>query len=137
MAIMPTLQGGLVISDELNHTSLVLGARLTGAKIKVFRHNDMQHLEKILREAVVKGDPRTHRPYKKILILVEGVYSMEGSVVNLPGVIALKKKYKAYLYLDEAHSIGALGSTGHGVVQAGRSSVCRAMIFVNQNKSYF
>eukprot|EP00730_Choanoeca_flexa_P007293 TRINITY_DN12308_c2_g5_i12.p2 TRINITY_DN12308_c2_g5~~TRINITY_DN12308_c2_g5_i12.p2 ORF type:complete len:502 (+),score=122.79 TRINITY_DN12308_c2_g5_i12:2646-4151(+) len=110
-------KGGLVISDELNHTSLVLGARLTGAKIKVFRHNDMQHLEKILREAVVKGDPRTHRPYKKILILVEGVYSMEGSVVNLPGVIALKKKYKAYLYLDEAHSIGALGSTGHGVVQ--------------------
>eukprot|EP00730_Choanoeca_flexa_P007285 TRINITY_DN12308_c2_g12_i2.p1 TRINITY_DN12308_c2_g12~~TRINITY_DN12308_c2_g12_i2.p1 ORF type:complete len:532 (+),score=132.61 TRINITY_DN12308_c2_g12_i2:82-1596(+) len=116
---MPILvgKGGLIISDELNHSSLVLGARLSGAKIKVFRHNDMDHLEKILRESIVQGQPRTHRPWRKILIVVEGVYSMEGSVVNLPGVIALKKKYKAYLYLDEAHSIGALGSTGRGVIQ--------------------
>eukprot|EP00045_Choanoeca_perplexa_P010864 m.112831 g.112831 ORF g.112831 m.112831 type:complete len:501 (+) comp15421_c0_seq15:179-1681(+) len=116
---MPILvgKGGLIISDELNHTSLVLGARLSGAKIKVFRHNDMENLESILRKAIVEGQPRTHRPWTKILIVVEGVYSMEGSVVNLPGVIALKKKYKAYLYLDEAHSIGALGSSGRGVCQ--------------------
>lgn len=59
---------------------------------------------------------RTRRPWKKILILVEGIYSMEGSIVRLPEVIALKKKYKAYLYLDEAHSIGALGPSGRGVV---------------------
>ena len=77
----------------------------------------MAHLEEVLRDSIIEGQPRTHRPWKKILIVVEGVYSMEGSVVNLPEVIALKKKYKAYLYLDEAHSIGALGKTGRGVVE--------------------
>lgn len=76
----------------------------------------MQSLEKLLRDAIVQGQPRTHRPWRKILILVEGIYSMEGSIVRLPEVIALKKKYKAYLYLDEAHSIGALGPSGRGVV---------------------
>lgn len=75
----------------------------------------MRDLEKCLREAVVNGRPRTHRPWKKILVVVEGVYSMEGTIVNLPEVIRLKKKYKAYLYLDEAHSIGALGQRGRGV----------------------
>lgn len=75
----------------------------------------MVQLEKVLREAVIQGQPRTHRPWRKILIIVEGVYSMEGSIVNLPEVVALKKKYKAYLYLDEAHSIGAMGPNGRGV----------------------
>jgi len=110
-------KGCLLISDELNHASLVLGSRLTGAKIKPFRHNDMEHLESVLRQSIVTGQDRTHRPWKKILICVEGVYSMEGSVVNLPEVIRLRKKYKAYLYLDEAHSIGALGATGRGVIE--------------------
>ncbi|XP_072535764.1 serine palmitoyltransferase 2b [Salminus brasiliensis] len=111
-----TGKGCLILSDELNHASLVLGARLSGSTIRVFKHNNMQSLEKLLRDAIVHGQPRTHRPWKKILILVEGIYSMEGSVVRLPEVIALKKKYKAYLYLDEAHSIGALGPGGRGVV---------------------
>ncbi|KAM4723925.1 serine palmitoyltransferase 2-like [Anableps anableps] len=111
-----TGKGCLILSDELNHASLVLGARLSGATIRVFKHNNMQSLEKLLREAIVHGQPRTHRPWKKILILVEGIYSMEGSIVRLPEVIALKKRYRAYLYLDEAHSIGALGPRGRGVV---------------------
>uniref|UniRef100_A0A8C4TJV3 serine C-palmitoyltransferase n=1 Tax=Erpetoichthys calabaricus TaxID=27687 RepID=A0A8C4TJV3_ERPCA len=110
-------KGCLILSDELNHASLVLGARLSGATIRVFKHNNMQSLEKLLKDAIVHGQPRTHRPWKKILILVEGIYSMEGSIVHLPDIIALKKKYKAYLYLDEAHSIGALGPTGRGVVE--------------------
>ncbi|XP_044145069.1 serine palmitoyltransferase 3-like [Bufo gargarizans] len=110
-------KGCLILSDELNHTSLILGARLSGATIRVFQHNNMQNLEKLLRDAVVRGQPRTHRAWKKILIIVEGVYSMEGSIVRLEEVIALKKKYKAYLYLDEAHSIGAVGPTGRGVVE--------------------
>lgn len=114
---IPTLvgKGDLIVSDELNHSSLVLGARLSGAKIKVFKHNDMKSLENILRESVVQGQPRTHRPWGKILIIVEGIYSMEGSIVRLPEVVALKKKYKAYLFLDEAHSIGAMGPNGRGV----------------------
>uniref|UniRef100_A0A8C2CUA2 serine C-palmitoyltransferase n=1 Tax=Cyprinus carpio TaxID=7962 RepID=A0A8C2CUA2_CYPCA len=110
-------KGCLILSDELNHASLVLGARLSGSTIRVFKHNNMQSLEKLLRDAIVHGQPRTHQPWKKILILVEGIYSMEGSIIRLPEVIALKKKYKAYLYLDEAHSIGALGPNGRGVVE--------------------
>uniref|UniRef100_A0A8C9W5J5 serine C-palmitoyltransferase n=1 Tax=Scleropages formosus TaxID=113540 RepID=A0A8C9W5J5_SCLFO len=109
-------KGCLILSDELNHASLVLGARLSGSTIRVFKHNNMQSLEKLLKEAIAHGQPRSRRPWKKILILVEGIYSMEGSIVRLPEVIALKKKYKAYLYLDEAHSIGALGPRGRGVV---------------------
>ncbi|XP_053701950.1 serine palmitoyltransferase 2-like [Synchiropus splendidus] len=109
-------KGCLILSDELNHASLVLGARLSGATIRVFKHNNMQSLEKLLKESIVQGQPRTHRPWKKILILVEGIYSMEGSIVRLPEIIALKKRYRAYLYLDEAHSIGALGPRGRGVV---------------------
>ncbi|XP_046877129.1 serine palmitoyltransferase 2b [Hypomesus transpacificus] len=112
-----TGKGCLILSDELNHASLVLGARLSGSTIRVFKHNNMQSLEKMLRDAIVHGQPRTHRPWKKILILVEGIYSMEGSIVRLPEVIALKKRYKAYLYLDEAHSVGALGPRGGGVVE--------------------
>uniref|UniRef100_A0A1A8FKA8 serine C-palmitoyltransferase n=1 Tax=Nothobranchius korthausae TaxID=1143690 RepID=A0A1A8FKA8_9TELE len=109
-------KGCLILSDELNHASLVLGARLSCSTIRVFKHNNMQSLEKLLREAIVHGQPRTHRPWKKILIVVEGIYSMEGSIVRLPEVVALKKRYRAYLYLDEAHSIGALGRRGRGVV---------------------
>ncbi|XP_017724754.1 PREDICTED: serine palmitoyltransferase 3 isoform X2 [Rhinopithecus bieti] len=110
-------KGCLILSDELNHTSLVLGARLSGATIRIFKHNNTQSLEKLLRDAVIYGQPRTRRAWKKILILVEGVYSMEGSIVHLPQIIALKKKYKAYLYMDEAHSIGAVGPTGRGVTE--------------------
>uniref|UniRef100_A0A8C6PYW7 Serine palmitoyltransferase long chain base subunit 2 n=1 Tax=Nothobranchius furzeri TaxID=105023 RepID=A0A8C6PYW7_NOTFU len=109
-------KGCLILSDELNHASLVLGARLSCSTVRVFKHNNMQSLEKLLREAIVHGQPRTHRPWKKILIVVEGIYSMEGSIVRLPEIVALKKRYRAYLYLDEAHSIGALGRRGRGVV---------------------
>ncbi len=107
----------LILSDELNHASLVLGIRLSGAKTIVYKHNDMEDLENKIRNAIINGQDRTFRPYKKIIIVVEGIYSMEGSVVNLPKVIELKKKYNTYLYLDEAHSIGALGSCGRGVVE--------------------
>lgn len=109
-------KGCLVLSDEKNHASLILGLRLSGAVTRVFKHNNMKHLEKMLREAIIIGQPKTGKPWDKILIVVEGVYSMEGSIVHLPEIIALKKKYKAYLYLDEAHSIGAIGPNGRGVV---------------------
>lgn len=76
----------------------------------------MVDLERVLKNAIVQGQPKTGEPWRKILIVVEGVFSMEGSVVKLPEVIALKKKYKAYIYLDEAHSVGAMGPNGRGVV---------------------
>lgn len=108
-------KGCLLLSDELNHASIRIGARLSGAVIRSFKHNNMEDLEKKLREAIAQGQPRTHRPWKKILVAVEGLYSMEGTMVDLPGVLALKKKYKFFLYVDEAHSIGALGPRGRGV----------------------
>jgi len=83
----------------------------------VFKHNDLDSLENVLRNAIADGQPRTHRPWKKIIVLVEGIYSMEGDIVNLPGVVQVAKKYKAYIYLDEAHSIGCLGKTGRGVCE--------------------
>lgn len=110
-------KGSLIISDSLNHTSIVTGARASGAKVKVFRHNDIGHLDKILRDSVVQGQPRTHRPWTKILVMVEGIYSMEGEICNLRGVVDVAKKYKAYTYVDEAHSIGALGKTGRGICE--------------------
>ncbi|PGH17616.1 hypothetical protein AJ79_00977 [Helicocarpus griseus UAMH5409] len=108
-------KGCLIISDELNHASIRFGARLSGASIEMFKHNDVKALEKKLREVISQGQPRTHRPWKKILVVVEGLYSMEGSMCNLPGILALKKKYKFNLYIDEAHSIGAIGPRGRGV----------------------
>ncbi|KAH0558781.1 serine palmitoyltransferase component [Trichoglossum hirsutum] len=108
-------KGCLIISDELNHASIRFGARLSGAMIEMFKHNDMNDLERLLREVISQGQPRTHRPWRKILVVVEGLYSMEGTMCNLPGILALKKKYKFSLFVDEAHSIGALGPNGRGV----------------------
>jgi len=108
-------KGCLIISDELNHSSIRFGARLSGAVIDMFKHNNMEDLERVLRERISQGQPRTHRPWKKILVAVEGLYSMEGTMVNLPAVVELRERYKFYLYVDEAHSIGALGPNGKGV----------------------
>ena len=115
--VFPALvgKGCLMISDQLNHSSIRFGARVSGAVIDMFKHNDMTDLERLLRERISQGQPRTHRPWRKILVAVEGLYSMEGTLCNLPGLIALKKKYKFNLYVDEAHSIGALGPKGRGV----------------------
>merc|ERR1711991_1022366 len=105
----------LVVSDSLNHASLVLGLRKSVGKVRVFQHNDMDSLERVVRTAVVEGQPRTHKRWKRIVIVVEGIYSMEGEILDLPRVVAIKKKYKCLLYVDEAHSIGALGRSGRGV----------------------
>lgn len=116
---LPALMGPgcLVLSDALNHTSIVNGARASGATIRVFKHSNPAHLEDLLRTAVVEGQPRTHTPWRKIVVIVEGVYSMEGEIACLRDMLAITKKYKAYMYLDEAHSIGAMGKTGRGVCE--------------------
>ena len=94
--IIPALasKGTLLISDEYNHASIRFGARLSGANVRTFKHNSMESLESLLREVISQGQPKTHRPWKNILLIVEGLYSMEGTLVNLPGVLELKKKYK-------------------------------------------
>ncbi|EIW74517.1 serine palmitoyltransferase 2 [Coniophora puteana RWD-64-598 SS2] len=108
-------KGCLVISDELNHASIRTGVRQSGAQVRMFKHNDVENLDSLLRDVISQGQPRTHRPWRKILVIAEGLYSMEGTLVNLPAIIELKKRYKFYLFVDEAHSIGALGPHGRGV----------------------
>jgi serine palmitoyltransferase len=110
-------KGTLLISDSLNHSSIVTGARASGAVIRVYKHTDYRGLESLLRTSIVEGQDRTHRPWRKIVVMVEGIYSMEGEMVDLSAVVALAKRYKAYVYLDEAHSIGALGKSGRGLCE--------------------
>ncbi|MFE3289376.1 type I polyketide synthase [Rhodococcus sp. NPDC059234] len=97
----------LVIHDSLAHDSILQGCTLSGATRRSFPHNDHGALDAILTEI----RPR----YRRVLVLVEGVYSQDGDIPDLPAVIAVKKKHKAMLMIDEAHSIGVLGATGGGI----------------------
>lgn len=98
----------LVIHDEYSHNSLIMGCALSGAHRLSFPHNDMAALEKLLA---------THRlKYKRTLIITEGVFSMDGDIADIPSLIKLKEKYKSLLMVDEAHSIGTIGSRGLGVI---------------------
>lgn len=119
--LIPSLCGKetLIISDSENHASIAVGARSSGSKVLVFPHNDTVALERIIRDAIVQGQPSKWKakPWKKIVIIVEGIYSMEGELCNLKEIVRIKNKYKCYLYVDEAHSIGALGEHGRGICE--------------------
>jgi len=99
--------GDLVLMDKLDHASIVDGALLSGAKWRTYRHNDMDHLEKLLAKA--QGEHGT------ILVVADSVFSMDGDIMDLPTTKALCERYGARLMVDEAHSIGSLGATGHGI----------------------
>lgn len=99
--------GDLVLMDKLDHASIVDGCLLSGAKWKTYRHNDMAHLEKLLASAA--GE------YATVLVVADSVFSMDGDVMDLPKTRELCDRYGARLMVDEAHSIGALGATGHGI----------------------
>ncbi|HKK83230.1 MAG TPA: aminotransferase class I/II-fold pyridoxal phosphate-dependent enzyme [Atribacterota bacterium] len=96
----------ILIIDKIDHASIIDGCMLSGARYKTFLHNDMERLEAILKDS-------DH--YANKIIIVDGVYSMDGDVANLPEISRLAKKYKAKVMVDEAHSIGVLGKTGHGI----------------------
>lgn len=99
--------GDLVLHDALAHDSILQGCALSGAARRPFAHNDMEQLEHLLR--------LNRSRFRRVLIAVEGAYSMDGDLVDLPAVIALKKQYGALLMVDEAHSIGTVGRLGRGV----------------------
>ena len=99
-------KGDTVICDKLNHASIVDGCMLSMAKFVRFRHNDMDHLERRLQEAGTDG---------RVLVIADAVFSMDGDIIDLPAVSKLCKKYGAYLMIDEAHSVGVIGRTGHGI----------------------
>jgi 8-amino-7-oxononanoate synthase len=99
--------GDLVIHDALAHNSILGGCKLSGATRRPFPHNDHAGLDALL-------DKIRHQ-YRRVLILIEGVYSMDGDIPDLPAFIAVKKKHHALLMIDEAHSIGVLGRHGGGI----------------------
>ena len=106
----------LILSDALNHSSLIIGMKSSKAEIRVFKHNDILDLKSILEDVKKNGLKNGKQP-SKVLVIIEGLYSMEGEYCKLKEIIALKKAYGFYLYVDEAHSIGGLGKTGRGIVE--------------------
>lgn len=98
----------VILTDQLNHMSIVEGIRLSGAEVRIFTHNNMEKLEYILQ--------RSGR-FKRKLIVVDGVYSMDGDIAPLDAITSLAKQYDAMVMVDEAHSLGFFGPTGQGVVE--------------------
>jgi len=96
----------LIYSDELNHASIIDGCRLSRARIQIFGHKDLDHLESLLKCPVARG---------KKLIISDAVFSMDGDLAELPDLINLADKYQALLVLDEAHATGVLGRRGRGI----------------------
>jgi acyl carrier protein len=101
--------GDLILHDALAHNSIQQGAILSGARRRAFPHNDWQACEKLLAEL---------RPaYRRVLIAIEGVYSMDGDFPDLPRFIEIKKRHKALLYIDIAHCLGVMGKRGRGIIE--------------------
>jgi len=103
-----TDDGDLIISDELNHASIIDGVRLSKAARAVYKHNDMADLERVLKEK--------RSQFNEVLIITDGVFSMDGDIANLPEIVRLAKKYNAQTYVDDAHGSGVLGERGRGTV---------------------
>ncbi|EMB41768.1 glycine C-acetyltransferase [Treponema denticola] len=103
-----TDKGDLIISDQLNHASIIDGTRLSKADKAVFQHSDMADLERVLKEK--------RNNYNNVLIITDGVFSMDGDIAKLPEIVALAEKYNCLTYVDDAHSSGVLGESGRGTV---------------------
>ncbi|NCC55386.1 MAG: glycine C-acetyltransferase [Erysipelotrichia bacterium] len=103
-----TNEHDLIISDELNHASIIDGSRLSKATRTVFKHSDMADLERILKER--------RDQFVNVLIITDGVFSMDGDLAKLPEIVKLAKKYNALTYVDDAHGSGVLGTSGRGTV---------------------
>jgi glycine C-acetyltransferase len=108
LTVVSTLmgRGDYVLSDKLNHASIVDGCLMSGAEFRRFKHNDMQDLEHRLGQ-VPEGAAK--------LVVADAVFSMDGDVIDLPRMVEICRKYGAYLMMDEAHSLGVLGKTGRGI----------------------
>ncbi len=103
-----TEKGDIIISDELNHASIIDGSRLSRADKAIYKHADMDSLEQVLKESRDK--------YRNILIITDGVFSMDGDIAKLPEIVELAEKYEAMTYVDDAHGSGVLGESGRGTV---------------------
>ena len=99
--------GDLVLHDALAHNSIIQGAILSGARRRPFAHNDPQAADRLLEQF--------RHEYRRVLMVIEGVYSMDGDIPDLPRFIEVKQRHKALLMIDEAHSLGVLGAGGRGI----------------------
>ena len=114
--VIPTIttENDLIVSDELNHASIIDGVRLSKASRAVFPHRDVDGLEKVLSDARAKGG--TNGPYRTILVITDGVFSMDGDIAPLPGICEVAERYEAAVMVDDAHASGVLGRNGRGTV---------------------
>lgn len=100
--------GDLILSDELNHASIIDGSRLSKADRAVYKHSDMADLERVLTEKRAN--------YKNVLIITDGVFSMDGDIAKLPEIVELAERFECMTYVDDAHGSGVLGESGRGTV---------------------
>jgi glycine C-acetyltransferase len=116
--VIPTITGetDLIVSDELNHASIIDGMRLSKAPRKIFRHADVASLREVLREARETGRDGHGEPYRLILVVTDGVFSMDGDIAPLPGIVEAAEEYGAAVMVDDAHASGVLGRNGRGTV---------------------
>jgi glycine C-acetyltransferase len=116
--VIPTITGetDLIVSDELNHASIIDGMRLSKAPRKVFRHADIASLREVLAEAADTGRGGSGEPYRLILVVTDGVFSMDGDIAPLPGIVEVAEAFGAAVMVDDAHASGVLGKDGRGTV---------------------
>lgn len=110
VGIIPALigQGGLILADRLSHASLIDGCRLSGADFRVYRHRDLDHLESVLKRRTAS---------QPVLIVTDGLFSMDGDLAPLPELAALATRFDAMLYVDDAHGTGVMGPSGRGTLE--------------------
>lgn len=116
--VIPTITGetDLIVSDSLNHASIIDGMRLSKAPRKIYPHGDVAALRAVLEEAVAAGRDGHGEPYRLILIVTDGVFSMDGDIAPLPGIVEAAEAAGAAVFVDDAHASGVLGRDGRGTV---------------------
>lgn len=103
-------RSSVIFSDRLNHASIIDGCKISGAKVVVYEHNDMKSLERLLEKTPVPADGQR-------FVVTDGVFSMDGDIVDLPGLLNLKEKFDFCLIVDDAHALGVIGETGRGTAE--------------------
>jgi glycine C-acetyltransferase len=116
--VIPTITGetDLIVSDELNHASIIDGMRLSKAPRKIYAHGDVGSLRSVLADAQERGREGTGEPYRLILVVTDGVFSMDGDIAPLPGIVEAAEAFGAAVMVDDAHASGVLGRNGRGSV---------------------
>jgi len=116
--VIPVVAGehDLIVSDQLNHASIIDGMRLAKAPRVIYPHKDVAALRELLRDARERGRPDGSGPYRSILVVTDGVFSMDGDIAPLPGIVAAAEEFEAAVLVDDAHASGVLGRNGRGSV---------------------